>query len=227
MNVQLSDLAEHKSGSLIVGTSPYRSAGMMPQIVKQFRKKYPQMHIVVEEHVNSELIDGLSKGEFDLCLMVMPVDTCVFDYERVAQEELLLAVPADAPKFEAVAMQGRKYDAIDIRCIDRCEFVTITETQVMQCLFDNLCIEYGLHTTRAAVVKSLEAQIAMVRAGVGMAVVPSGIERFCSGDEVRFYSFVQDLPCREVVAVWRKDRRLSAAALDLVATMRSQQNDRI
>ena len=40
MSVALSDLSENKTGSVIVGTSPYRSASMMPTIAKRFRELY-------------------------------------------------------------------------------------------------------------------------------------------------------------------------------------------
>jgi DNA-binding transcriptional LysR family regulator len=71
------------------------------------------------------------------------------------------------------------------------------------------------------VVKSLEAQIAMVRAGVGMALLPSGIERFCSPNEVTYYSFKQDLPKRDVVVMWQRDRQLNQVTRDLIDMMKN------
>lgn len=35
-----------------------------------------------------------------------------------------------------------------------------------------------------SVVKSLKMQIEFVKAGVGMAMMPSGIERFCTGQSI-------------------------------------------
>ena len=222
MHTSFSDLADHKTGTIIVGASPYRSASMMPVVTKLFQKTYPHMRVVIEERTTGELVEGLARGEFDLCILMLPVDEHTFSYEHVMEEELLLAVPASYPTLESHPMENRAYDAVDVRSIDACRFVTITETQLMQRLFDNVCTEYGIHTESVAVVKSLEAQIALVRAGVGMAVVPSGIERFCSEGEVRFYSFAQPLPRRSVVAVWRKDRPLSQAAKELVRIMRAE-----
>ena len=73
----------------------------------------------------------------------------------------------------------------------------------------------------AAVVKSLEAQIEMVRAGVGMALMPSGIERFCHDGSVRFYSFSEELPKREVAVIWRRDHKLPSVAEELKNILRS------
>ena len=91
----------------------------------------------------------------------------------------------------------------------------LTETQVMQKQLENILTDYKLDVHTAAVVKSLGAQIEMVKSGIGMALMPYGIQRFCRSGEVRFYSFVQPLPKREVVVMWRKDRELSKAVEEI------------
>lgn len=220
METQFSDISENKVGSIIVGTSPYRSASMMPEIAKGFQAKYPGMHLVVEEMVSSDLVSKMEKGAFDLCLTMLPIDEKVFDYEKIMEEELILAVPADYPELKSIAEPNRKYPAIDVREIDGGRFVMITDSQVMQQALNALCDDYHLNLKKAAVVKALEAQINMVRKGIGMAVVPTGIERFCNEGEVRFYSFVQELPRREVVAMWRKDRKQPRVVSDLISVMK-------
>lgn len=220
METQFSDIAGNKTGSVIIGTSPYRSAGMMPAVAKAFRAKYPGIHLVIEEMVSSDLIDRMEKGAFDLCLTMLPVDEKLFTYDKIMEEEMVLAVPADYPEFSASAAPDRRYPVIDVREIDGGDFVMITESQVMQQILNDLCVEYRLNLKKAAVVKALEAQINMVRSGIGMAVVPTGIERFCNPDEVRFYSFAQELPRREVVVMRRKDRKQTQAVSDLISIMK-------
>ncbi len=220
METQFSDISENKTGSLIVGTSPYRSAGMIPEIAKAFKVKYPGIHLVIEEMLSSELIVKSEKGAFDLCLTILPVDKKIFAYEKVMEEETVLAVPKDYPDFFSCVKENRKYPVIDISDINGGEFVMLTDSQAMQQMLSRVCDEYRLELKKAAVVRSLEAQINMVRKGIGMAIVPTGIERFCNGDEVKFYSFAQSLPHREVVAMWRKDRKLPKTVLDLMSVIK-------
>lgn len=221
MNTELLDIATYKSGSLIVGTSPFRSASMMPEIVSRFQKHYPGIHIIVEEHTTGKLLDGMEHGAFDMCLTVLPVNERIFDYEKVAEEELILAVPAIYPPFQAEAMQGRRYPAIDAATLNGKPFVMVTEAQVMQKELNNLCVDCSISLKKAAVVKSLGAQISMVRAGVGMALLPASIARFGTKDEVIFYSFKQELPHRGVIALWSKSRPLTQTARVLVNCMKA------
>ena len=69
--------------------------------------------------------------------------------------------------------------------------------------------------------KSLEAQIEFVKADVGMALMPSGIERFCADSSVTFYSFAVPLPRREVAVMWRREQKLSKTAEELKGVIRS------
>lgn len=216
MNVKFHDIAEHKIGTLRIGTSPFRSASMMPIVANYFHNIYPGMHLVIDEMETHELIDGCEHGDFDFCVTMLPVDERIFTYDTIMEEELVLAVPTSANLLRTTSLPDRKYPAIDADQLNGLSFVMITESQVMQKALNSLCLDHKLNIHTAVVVKSLEAQIAMVRAGIGVAFVPTGIEQFCNNNDVRFYSFTQQLPKRKVVAIWRKDHYLPKAARDLI-----------
>lgn len=210
------DVTSYKTGYITVGTSPYMAATMMPEIAKDFQKEYPGIHIVIREGTTNELIDAMEHGECDMCLTLLPVDEHVFDSEIIVREEVVLAVPVDYEAIEIDMISKRLYPSIDINELNGTKMIVLTDAQYMQRQVYDLIKGYKLEIGVAAVVKSLEAQIAMVRAGVGIAVVPSGVKRFCSEGEVRFYSFKQDLPQREIAIVWRRGCSLSKIATELL-----------
>ena len=215
MENSFTDLAENKTGSLIIGAAPYRAASMMPIIAKQFQILHPGIHLVVREGTTAELVEGMEHGEYDLALTLMPIDKRVFNYEKVVEEELILAVPGSYPLFLTTTVKGRKHPAVEASVLDGSRLVMLTDAQFMQKQLENLIIDYKLNVSTAAIVKSLEAQIEFVKAGVGMALMPSGIERFCKPGDAVFYSFIAPLPKREVVVIWRKDQKLSKTAEEL------------
>ena len=220
MEVSFSDLRSRKSGSLIIGAAPYRAAGMLPEITRRFQELHPGMHLIIREGTTTELTEGMEHGEYDLAVTLMPVDQRIYKYEKIMEEELVLAVPSSYNPLPAKELPNRKYPAVNAKVLDGQTMVMLTDHQFMQKQLNNLCKDYQLNIRPAAIVKSLEAQIEMVKAGVGTALMPSGIERFCRG-EVTFYSFVQMLPRREVVVIWRKDRKLSRAAEELIEVILS------
>lgn len=215
METSLSDILGNRAGSLIIGTAPYRAASMLPTIASAFQSIHPGMHLVVREGTTVELVEGMEHGEYDLALTLLPIDGRVFNWEKVVEEELILAVPASTTQFITSQVQGKKYPAVGVTVLNDQRLVMLTDTQYMQKQLQDILIEKRIRIKTAAIVKSLEAQIEFVKAGVGMALVPSGIERFCNDDSVTFYSFIDPLPKRQVVIMWLKDRKLSKVAEEL------------
>ncbi|MBP3728878.1 MAG: LysR family transcriptional regulator [Lachnospiraceae bacterium] len=209
LQLKLEDLAADYKGSLTVGTAPYRSAFMMPRIVKRFHEKYPEIRVIIREGTTRELMEGLEQGIFDLCLSVLDREAERFAYEKVMEEELLLAMPREGAIPEAQTAEGRRYPAVPVSRLEGMSFVTLTQSQIMQQSLEKLCGDNGIVFHTAAVVKSLEAQIAMVKAGVGAALVPEGVRVFCHPGEVCFYSILEPKLSRDVAVIWRGERRLS------------------
>ena len=221
MKNSFTDLASYKTGSLIIGAAPYRAASMMPVITSKFRSIHPGMHLVVREGTTAELAEGMEHGEFDLAITLLPIDDRLFKWEKIVEEELILAVPASYPSFPTKSIPGRRYGAVETSTLNEQSMVMLTETQFMQRQLQMLLDDSGVKVSTAAIVKSIEAQIEFVKAGVGMALVPSGIERFCTDSSVTFYSFADDLPRREVVVMWRTDQKLSKTAEELKEVIHS------
>ena len=225
MKTQLMELAECKKGSIIVGTTPFRSVTMMPRVVVEFKKLYPGIHVVVDERGTQELSEGAERGEFDLCVVTLPVNERIYNYDIIVEEEIFIAVPKNSEidkklNENSIRMEGRKYKAVNVNLLNHEAFVMITEAQIMQKRLQDLCTDYNLKLETAAVVKSLEAQIAMVRERVGAAFVPTGVEKFEGKDEkISYYSFVQELPRRKVVAMYHKEKKMSKVVRDLISIM--------
>ena len=221
MENAINAIAACKTGSLLVGTSPSRSAAMMPLIAAKFKELHPNMFLVIREKTTAELLDGMEQGEFDLAVTLLPVDEKRFSCEKLAEEEIVLAVPAKWEKLPAKKCSGRRYPAVSTEILRKYPLVMLTEVQYMQQQVDDLLYGGEGRTAPAAVVKSLEAQIEMVRSGVGMAVVPSGVERFCREGSVSFYSFSDQLLKREPAVIWRKGVKLSKTAQELIGVIKT------
>ena len=218
MEGRIADIADYKAGSLIVGISPHRAVCFMPQVIKRFNEIYPGIHIVVEERTGHELLDRTGHGEYDLCITTAPVDPKIFNAQKIMDEEVVLAAPSQY-KLETAAVPERKYPAVDLKTLNDAPLITLSDTQIMQKLLDDQCTKFGIQYKTAVVCRSIEAQLAMVKAGLGMALVPCGIDKF-GDDGVRYYSIVQQLPLREIVVAYRKEQYLSKPMKDLIEVLK-------
>ncbi|MBQ3423614.1 MAG: LysR family transcriptional regulator [Clostridia bacterium] len=216
---RIDDINNYRYGSFAVGISPYRAVCLMPQVLLRFAKLYPGLHLIIEERSGSDLLEGAEHGDYALCITTAPVNERLFCQEKVMDEEVVLAVPATMP-MEGTKMKGRKYPAVDVKCLDGAAMITLSRGQIMQQNLENVCARYGLHYDNAVNCRSIEAQLAMVRAGLGIALVPSGIGQ-SSDSSIRFYSIRQPLPRRSIAAVWRREQYLPRPLQDLIKVFKS------
>ena len=222
---RLRDVTEYRTGSITIGTSPFRCITMMPEIVRKFQKRYPGMHLNIREMTTRELLESAEHGEFDLCLTNLPVDESLFHYEVVMEEEILLAVKRGSELDTRLqSYTGGKADSVDVSLLGGEAFVMLTEQQMMQQELRNLCNRFQIDLKTAVVVKSLEAQIEMVSAGIGSAIVPMGIRKSTRLEkEIRFYSFLQKMPKRTLAVVFQKEKYLSKPMRDLIEIIKDNE----
>ena len=216
------DLSLNKTGSIIVGTSPFRSATLMPAVAADFKKKYPGVHIVVAEMESHELTESAEHGEFDICVTNLPLDNSIFECEMIAEESLVLAVKRKSELDKYLSKQVLytdewSYPVIDMKILDDKQFVMLTDNQLMQKILNYVCAEEGISLQKAVVVKSIEAQIEMVKQGVGAALVPTGIIKLTGRDErISYYSFSRKIPKRILGVIYTKGKHISAPVRDLI-----------
>lgn len=224
MESQFDDLSTFKSGSIVVGVSPHRCIHLMPEIARRFKKKYPGIYLVIEERAGESLLEDAEHGLFDLSIANLPVDGRIFEYKLMQKEEILLAVNKGTSLHNklveiATRVDGRKYPAIDFGVLDGESFVMLSDNQTMQSHLVKICNEANISLHKAMECRTIETQFAMVQAGIGAALVPSGISEFSNADKVAFFSFVQPIPYRDMAVIYRKDQYLSQAVKDLVDIM--------
>ena len=224
MERRFEDLSAFRSGSIVVGVSPHRCVHLMPEIAKRFQRLYPGMHLVIEERAGASLLDDARHGAFDLCIANLPVDEKVFNYQPMMEEEVLLAVNKETALYReleqaAIKIDGRTHPAVDFRELAGEAFVTLAEAQPTQKCLDDICAASEFTVKTAAECRTIETQFAMVRAGIGAALVPSGISEFSNAEKVAFFSFIQSIPYRDMAVVYRKEQYLSQAVRDLIGVM--------
>ncbi len=227
MQQKFSDLRNYRAGSVVVGISPHRCFCIGPQLVAKFRERYPGMHLVLEERSGHDLMDCAERGEFDLCITVLPVDEHTFSFERIIREEAVVAVPDISPlctklKEAAVSMENRKFPAVDVQLLDGAEFAFLGEGMPMQVILDKMCMEYNLHLHKVVDCRSLEALEAMVSAGICSALIPSYLSHYKVGHSaVTCFSLRQEIASREIVAIYPKGQYLSRPVQDVINILKT------
>lgn len=215
-----SDLAEYKGGTLSIGISPYRSVHLMPYVFREFNKLYPDIELIVREKSGSALIDAATRGEFDLCVISLPVDEKIFNYEIIHNESAVIAASRGTELFEKLSRAAeddfrRKFPAVDINAIDGMDFAVLNEGMPMRKLTDKMLAQYGIGINEKIEVSSNEALLSIVGSGACASIIPSGLTNATNG-EVAFFSIKQEADIRNIAVIYRKDQYMSKPIKDII-----------
>lgn len=216
---QLLEVKQNKVGTLTVGMSHFRTTLILKQVAKQFKELYPNVNLIIDERVLSEIIEGAERGEFDLAIAPHPINQTIFNAQKVMDEELTLAVPTTwSDKFVATHSDKRPYPVVDLKQIDGMPFIVGEPSQTVQNTLNSLLIENGVQVKPQITVKRLEVQLDLVKSGVGVALIPTDCKKQ-SDDKVTYFSLKQTANKRDIYAIYRKDTYLSVVAKDFICLL--------
>lgn len=189
-------VASGRSGTLRCGFTAATAYRFLPELIRAVKAQIPEASLDLHEMVSGQQIEALDAGEIDLGLLRPPIDQSQFNSRLVAREQLVLAVPAGH-----VLAQGSLADWQDLNGMD---FIMYDNHHAKY--FNNLLVTcIASEQVEPKVVQRLtqiHSILSLVRAGVGVAVVPESAKLLGTAD-VEYRSFSPEgIASAEVWAVW-------------------------
>lgn len=179
----------------------------IPEIVKKFQEKFPNIHIEIYQGTYADLIEWLRNGTIDVCIMSV-VDSEGFDYKPLYHDRLLCVVP------KGFVTKNPKYITFEEMKAQR--FVT----QWASCDGDvqRVLKDHGLEPSTYCHVVDDMSTIAMVEAGMGICILPELL--MSKSDRVDWYPMEEDC-YREIGLSVNNFRTVSPAAAKMIEIIES------
>ena len=162
----LAQLAIGRTGELRIGAVPSVAGALVPALAEDLRARAPRLALhVSESYFPGELLDSLAAGEIDLVIAPQDEPRDGLESEELLRDPYVLLVPAGDP----LAQLGRRVTPADLAKRDLIgkDCGTASQRALSAALSD-----YGLGDPRIRAHDLREVQ-ALVRRGLGVAVVPS------------------------------------------------------
>ena len=210
--------ARGETGTLTVGFFNGGTGTEVPNIIKDFRRRYPGVRVSLVEMIPSEQSLALVDGAMDVGF-TRPLEP---PFDRVLRSELLYLDPLIAvfPKDRRVAR-----GPVDLRSLARERFVLVAR-ESSPALFGKiiaLCSEAGFSPQIAATGVAWSSVVLLVEAGEGIAILPSNLQQRGSNDLV-FRPLTNRGASIGLVIAWSPQREgpVQKAFLDLVRQYRQR-----
>jgi DNA-binding transcriptional LysR family regulator len=161
--------ARGEIGSVRVGFAPSSAVSVLPLCVRMFRHRRPQVRLELQEMLSEEMANALRAGDFDVGLVRAPTNASGLVLEVIAEESLFVALPSGH------WLAGRRRVSIG----ELADEPLVASSRVGASGWHEdvfaLYRRSGLTPSIAQEVSTIQAQLGLVAAGVGVALVPSSV----------------------------------------------------
>lgn len=195
------------TGTLRLGVTGTAAYGYLPRVAQVLTTTLPQVHLQVStEMLTPDQERALVDDRLDLGILRPPLSDAGLEHVVVRREALVLALPVGHPLAAAVgAGDGHGDDVVPLAALQREPFVTYAHTSgsVVREAVRAACRQAGFEPDAAHQVGETSTLLALVAAGLGVALVPESA-RTLTLPGVTFRA--TDSPVHvELALAWRRD----------------------
>lgn len=192
-------IAGGEVGTVAIGFTAASGYSLLPRLITLARSRLPNFDLALREMVTGDQLEALLTGRIDIGLVRPPVERAEFETLRLNTEPLVAALPSGDPRLAKAVLSLEDFNGLPL-------IMYAPEGAgyfhgMLKSMFDahHATPQYVQHVTQ------IHSMIAMVRAGLGAALVPEAATSL-HFDDVRFRP-VETEPAQpvELYAAWRRD----------------------
>lgn len=184
---------EPLAGDFTLGAFPTLVPYFLPIIVPKIASAMPKLKLFLMEEKTEKLLEKLKSGVLDAALLALPIEDESLEYKEIFSDNFLLAVPANHK------LSKRKY--INQSEIIGEKLLLLEEGHCLCSQALEFCSLIGVGERQDFRATSLETLRQMVRAGVGITLIPKIAVREDLGVS---YIPIKPAIARKIAIVWRK-----------------------
>ena len=227
---EVDDLLKLKKGSITIGSTTFIASYILPDVLKQFRREYPEVEvkIVVEQ---STLLE--QKLEADLVDFV--VDNAItlqngYNYNEILKESILLAVPSEldvnspleryAVPIQDIRDSQVNYDdfpRVDMAQFAKEKFILLKKGNKMRQIAHRIFEENSIDPSVVMEFDDLHTSFSYAERGFGICFLSNIAVKFSFAcDHLRFYLPKTAHSARPLYVITKKSKYISSAARELI-----------
>jgi DNA-binding transcriptional LysR family regulator len=197
------ELAERKRGKVTVAAPPLLSAGILPWAIADFRRQYPGIQVSVLEARADEIVEHVRSGSADCGFGTFRSGEDGIDATPLTTDSLALFCASSSPLADKKRMTWNELANLPL--------LTLTRDSGIR-----LLVEFGFEAAQiplnpAYEVSYVTTALAMVEAGLGVAVLPTYALIAARKTAVTAVPLVKPVITRDVVLITQTGRSQSPA----------------
>ena len=200
---RVKDIHSGLAGRIEIGVSGSHFLGPLPQCISDLAKAYPDIDVVLNDMAPNDQIEALREQRIDISISRQVVEDDLLCSEALWPDPLWVALPRQHPL-------AQETDMLTLATLANEHFIMLRRdtSRFAQHIY-NACIQKGFTPYVVHAVSEVPAQLSLVGAGLGVAIVPGSTRRYQANTLV--FRPLEDIGIHtQVHAVMRKHPRKPA-----------------
>ena len=169
---------------------------MLPKVLPDLQKQYPDLRVELRETQTKLLVDELIRGSLDVLMLALPVLEVEVATVALFDDPFLLAVPKDDRRPTGTIVSADDIDLARLILLE--EGHCLRDQTLAFCAGDRRDNSFGLGAT------SLATVLQMVANGYGITLLPQvAVEVEARDPRVKLFRFAPPTPSRTIGLAWR------------------------
>lgn len=206
------ELVERKRGRVIVAAPPLLAATVLPAVIANHRTRFPGIRVVTRDMRTDAILAAVRSGEADCGVGTFHANEDAIASTGLASDRLMLFAPRDHRLAGSATVQWRE--------LDGAELIALTPASTVRTLIDRTLDDQGIAAPPAFEVDQMATAVAMVEAGLGLAILPEYAGAFARLFAIAAVPLVDPVVTREIAFISRKGRSLTEATQSFLEVLR-------
>ena len=207
------ELADQQRGQIIVASIMSVANGLLPRIIAEYHAARPAIELHVREGVHGDVLDAVRSGAADLGITY--VDEL---------PDTVAVIPLGSEVFHVVMPHQHRLAAspgVTMRQLAGEPLVSLPNDSRTRRVIDTAAYKQAVNLEHAVTVTQFATMMSLVRAGLGVAIVPAGAIAGFNTDGLATAPITRPRLARDLGLVTLKAREPTPAALGILALIRS------
>lgn len=199
-------------GKLVIGFVGSATYDILPEIIREYRRKFPQVAVILHELSTPDQVNALTGGRIDIGLLHPPVNSSLIETEPVKSGFSALSLPKNHP------LAGK--DKIQIEDLRDMPFIVVSR-DIWPGLYDEFLSLFQDVDFRPKIVQEAteyQMVVGLVSAGIGIGVVPATAEKLFNLEVV--YREIDGFPLRAVLSMAHLKKNMNPALKQFITLTR-------
>ena len=207
---EITEIGSGVAGCIRLGTITTSGAMLLPELITEFHRRYPQVTFQLWEGEGTRILELLDNRVIEIGITRTQVDARVYESIVLPNEPLVLImnkahdIGSDAQKVRLAELKGRPL-IIPLR---------------WQSLFIANCRKLGFDPHILCVSDSIVQDLLLVKRGMGAAILPVSSRTLLTDGNLHYKKLVSPEMSTHTVIAWLKNRTLSSSSEHFIKLFR-------